>query len=1031
MNNTTMKHISYRIILGLFFLLCGCDPVGMCIDADDFGFPKIYVSATGQNVTPACSTTTEPNQVSEWTDSGYVLTGTTLNLVIAPQIATFNAWSAWLNGAAAPSVVCTYTTTDWTAIITPERLATNTGDVSNAPCWFNSGMLLYALYADPNFTTTPNDSVYIEQNPTSEFTTFHLGPPAPATPAFSLPAPMGTPPVIPPAVGPISNGGWSGPPPPSHDGGPIVNAELYFKINDDYYCDNAGGYLVVIKSGAKSPIPGPIASVLNGIKATFVGTSSTQNVCLAGGAAGANAGAAQAIFCRVAIHPYFVRGVKAIVTIYIILTCIMFMFGMVQVTQGELVIRIIKMAIIMELIDPNSWEFFYNNLFRILTDGLTQVINLVTTTIGAAPGDGGVYFFDLILHDLFSHETTAHILAIMFGLSGADFIIGFFYGLFLYFLIFLFMLELARVACQYIIALMAMAMLIIVAPLFFIFGLFALTREYFTNWLQQIFSYTIQPIVLFAAMALFANLIMDQVHRTLGFRICYNTPDGWFFPLWQISLRMPPSSDPSPASIYGLEAVIPVPPTYDISNQDARFIDYPFLDPDLETTNIAGTTVASSWHSDGTDFDRLSHLYRYIDLPKIHDIQAGKYIEVQDLFVLAAIIYVMRRFLIILPSIARGLATAGGTTAKLAEVTKGMYKGIIGEKGGKKTDANGDFIKDKNGRYQYNYSRSLIGGGVNAVANRFGVKDFYENSRTVFRDKITMKETREKIQDNMGGAFKKADVLGVGAFAKSLAKPSLGITGPSGIVTISMAIIKAPYTIPKYFASIPDPKKAAAAAAAAQQSGTLGKAVYNTKQAWNKTYVARGLGSYVKFLDKTGASMQKSAASAGNYALGNVKTVARAAGNSPVGKAIIGMYAAPITAASFLVKSAGTGAAMVSRHTPQWVKNAATTAANEVMNAPATLSRVQTKTATLLNRLEQTSPLELFRRAQNNISVYMHDKTGGVIGSSKAQIIMSNPRAFRDLGLKAAVKDLTPKWINARLYKSPPPPDGSGGGPNI
>jgi len=697
------KILKYSTLLLLSVLLASCYPEGFCIDADDFGFPKLTVPATGTNVTPtSCSNCVE---VSQWIDSKEQLTGDTIYFEIGPPLAgngtTSNTWTSWLGGGQAAvtqadpgsssdaSNACTFSDQQEPWITTtPERKQTNTADVLNAPCWFQNGMFLYMLSALPTSANyDPNISESTLRDPEDNgFETQHLGPYQLENDGTQCNAAIQSQPyshseqhhpIQAFAAADEYNhcGGWFGNSPFEANAaeGNFQQGELYFKINDNYYDDNFGGYIVVMKKGVQDVTGGPIATVLNLVRNEFVGSSTVNGT----------PSATQMVYTNIMGNNNYIRAVRATLTLYVMFVCIFFMFGMTQLTQGELVVRIFKIAVILALISQSSWNIFYSHFFSLFNEGLTQIINVVTNTgqtVGNSNNGGyenGVVFFDSILHSIFSFETTTKIFAIMFGQTNdaGDFIIGFVYGLLMYLFLFLFLIMLARAALMYMLCLLALGVLIALSPLFLVFFLFEWTKTFYTTWMQQLFSYMLQPILIFTALSLISNLILQQLYHTVGYRVCLNYLD-YYIPWWQVSIR--------PDQFH----MIAVPPDYLAT--DLRFVDAPFLDPDYgDNWNNGGNPVGSlqpynpphGWLGTPGNLtvDQNTGASEYADDQKLGDaINNKKYVNLQDVFVLGVYIYVLDRFWDLVVPLSRGLATVGGSNALIQGAANNLVTNTIG-----------------------------------------------------------------------------------------------------------------------------------------------------------------------------------------------------------------------------------------------------------------------------------------------------------------------------------------------------------------
>ena len=63
----------------------------------------------------------------------------------------------------------------------------------------------------------------------------------------------------------------------------------------------------------------------------------------------------------------------------------------------------------------------------------------------------------------------------------------------------------------YLSALIAVGMIIIMGPIFICFLLFGITRSLFENWLKQLISYAVQPIILFTGLIFISMIIRQEI----------------------------------------------------------------------------------------------------------------------------------------------------------------------------------------------------------------------------------------------------------------------------------------------------------------------------------------------------------------------------------------------------------------------------------------------------------------------------------------------------------------------------------------
>jgi len=65
-----------------------------------------------------------------------------------------------------------------------------------------------------------------------------------------------------------------------------------------------------------------------------------------------------------------------------------------------------------------------------------------------------------------------------------------------------------------------MGIIISLAPIFLCFLLFENTKNLFENWLKQLMSYALQPLIVVTGVSLGSIMIRHQIYKTLGFRVC-------------------------------------------------------------------------------------------------------------------------------------------------------------------------------------------------------------------------------------------------------------------------------------------------------------------------------------------------------------------------------------------------------------------------------------------------------------------------------------------------------------------------------
>lgn len=467
-----------------------------CVAADDFGYPKIDIPAR-----PLANEIfgTEYNQLTYWRHTGLELAGPELLIGVEGR------WSSWFKGSFNGESRCRITYKD--GVCPARRNSSGALDPGGeaaytlvnhpdypTPCWFTHGYGAYILFSGFNQMSLP-------ANPNGE-----------NPPDLTL---MRTPDLYETlhvfgdnrdSSGQEFYGDMYVPAPPNAvQASRVLGVErpgdrIWSKILDRYYEDNAGGYTIKFKMGARYPGDGPLATIIKLVSSTMLGT-------------------AEMIYKNVVGDVSFRKIIYALLTLFILVSAFGFITGFIKQSQTEVVIRIVKFALITQLISGGSWDFFFTHLLGPLIYGVDDLICIVANA--AVPGScyngAGVHVFDSMLHAFTSGETNAKISSSLFYNQGA----GIVYLVMLYAAIAAFLFTLAKVLVNFLIAYIPMAILVILMPVFLSFILFKFTKQFFDSWLREFLSVAIQSFLAMAALALFMAVIMDMLHRTVGYRVCW------------------------------------------------------------------------------------------------------------------------------------------------------------------------------------------------------------------------------------------------------------------------------------------------------------------------------------------------------------------------------------------------------------------------------------------------------------------------------------------------------------------------------
>jgi type IV secretion system protein VirB6 len=225
-------------------------------------------------------------------------------------------------------------------------------------------------------------------------------------------------------------------------------------------------------------------------------------------------------YTALSTDPSLQKAGRLMLTLYILLYGLYYLAGATQITVTDLVIRVVKIAVIVALFSPTSWNFFNDNLFQMFVGGTDYLLNSV---IGVTSSVGNIFGF---IDPIFNKYTNPKIWALLFiqllmiynGLT--------FFAIMTIYSIVLYFRAVLEVIISYIMAFIIISVMISLAPIFITFMLFSQTKSIFDNWLSVLFNYMIQPTILMIFFLLIDQLINAQITKSI-LPACW----GWLIPI--------------------------------------------------------------------------------------------------------------------------------------------------------------------------------------------------------------------------------------------------------------------------------------------------------------------------------------------------------------------------------------------------------------------------------------------------------------------------------------------------------------------
>ncbi|MET0154886.1 MAG: type IV secretion system protein [Rickettsiales bacterium] len=291
------------------------------------------------------------------------------------------------------------------------------------------------------------------------------------------------------------------------------NDRLYFKIEDTYYQDNTGGYIVHLKCGTKPDKKGPFQYATDMVR-TF------------------SLSMAEAMYKILTSAEGFINIVRALLVLSVVLYGLNFLMGTVPLSLGstirmsDFILYVLKLGAVITLISPESWDFFYNHFFKVFTSAVDFLGGLFLEGVD----DLGLgcnwlgeespwYAADVMFRVLTSDETWRKVASTLFSnVWGWLFIVTFIAAFVIFFI------AAAKMLLIYCLGFISLAILIILFPIFFVLYLFGWTKDYFAKeWVSQVVANVTEIVFSVALLGFIFQLIMVMLQGTLGYRVCWKT----------------------------------------------------------------------------------------------------------------------------------------------------------------------------------------------------------------------------------------------------------------------------------------------------------------------------------------------------------------------------------------------------------------------------------------------------------------------------------------------------------------------------
>ncbi|KJV68980.1 TrbL/VirB6 family protein [Candidatus Neoehrlichia procyonis] len=281
------------------------------------------------------------------------------------------------------------------------------------------------------------------------------------------------------------------------------SGDLYYAVRDngDGYDNNVGYF--EIRTVVPKNIPQIISYVINWVKdQVYVALYSTDKHN--------SHSAIRVIYDNITHNGSFIKMVNALLTLYLLISVLFFIVGFSRLSLFDILVSVVKISIVIYVLRPNSWVFFKDHLFDLFINAPLELIRIMTGNQG-----GSFEFLDSLLYRFSFSQTWMQILSLLF--AGPVGWLSLF--LVLWGLVTLIWCILISVI-TYLISIVAIGLLLCIAPFFIICILFRRTKAIFDAWIKALLQTSMQPIIIFASLALLVQAIHNIIYGMLNFQVC-------------------------------------------------------------------------------------------------------------------------------------------------------------------------------------------------------------------------------------------------------------------------------------------------------------------------------------------------------------------------------------------------------------------------------------------------------------------------------------------------------------------------------
>ena len=246
----------------------------------------------------------------------------------------------------------------------------------------------------------------------------------------------------------------------------------------------------------------------------------------------------------------FFSYLHGVLTLYIMSYGFMFLLGMVEMTQKDLIIRVIKIVVVASLMDGGTFEYFNEWVFPFISNGTDTIIS----NLAGFGGENNIFLFaDPILSEiLFTPRFYTKLFALIsIGPHGLIFFLMMIVS------IVIFMIAIFQAMAVYFMAICAEALLIVIAPIFLSFMLFETTKYLFDIWVKLILKYILEPIIIIGGLIVLTEMFTIILDYAMPYSVVFKCSIRIYSPFQLIMQFLPLPGMMADTPIFCLNGYVP------------------------------------------------------------------------------------------------------------------------------------------------------------------------------------------------------------------------------------------------------------------------------------------------------------------------------------------------------------------------------------------------------------------------------------------------------------------------------------------